>query len=125
MEFRKYIIYSCFLISFIAFSSCDKDEPINDTFASDLVGTWIYTWNYYQDGNAYPQTKTYIFDNNGRGCGPYVDSSYDFSYEIVNEDNGYHTITIRYDYDNEIVSFKNVMIVDNSLRLNNNLYKRQ
>lgn len=127
MDFKKFIIYSCLLISIISFSSCDKDDPDPPkyTFADDLVGTWVYAWSYYQDGQEYTGTETYIFGNNGRGCGPYIESSYDFSYEILNEDDGFHTLVIKYNIDDEIKIFKETIILNNSLRLNNNLYKRQ
>ena len=124
MDFRKLIIYS-FFISIITFSSCDKEEPSNDTFANDIVGMWVYAWSYYQDGQEITKTETYIFDKDGRGCGPIIDSSYDFSYEILNEDDGFHTLVIKYENSNEIEIFKEAIILNNSLRLNNNLYKRQ
>ena len=125
MDYKKFIIYSCLFLSFVTISSCDKDETLKDTFANDLIGTWVYAWSYYNDGQEYTQTETYIFDNNGRGCGPIIESSYDFSYEILNENNGFHTLVLKYDIDNEIKIFKETAILKNSLRLNNNLYKRE
>lgn len=125
MGIKKFFTYTCLFISIAIFSSCDKDEIPNDTFEKDLIGTWIYAWSYYHDGQEYTQSETYIFDNNGRGCGPVIDSSYDFSYEILNEDDGFHTLVLKYDNDNEIKIFKEAIILKNSLRLNNNLYKRQ
>ena len=125
MDFKKFIIYSCFLISIVTFSSCDKDNPANDTFARDLIGTWVYAWSYNQDGHEYTETETYVFENDGKGCGPSIDSTYNFSYEIEDEDNGFHTLVITYDSDNEVKIFKEVIILNNSLRLDNKLYKRQ
>lgn len=125
MNIKKFITYSCLFISIAIFSSCNKDEISEDTFPEDLIGTWIYAWSYSQDDQEYSQSETYIFDSNNRGCGPVIDNSYDFSYEILNEDDGFHTLVLKYENDNEIKIFKEVTILKNSLRLNNSLYKRQ